>query len=153
MWVPVMVSMEIDLFFLQGIGAPEEITIVGPNPVPHDFDFGEYLTGAMETLRSPNNWCIDSGGRLTVVCPDCTTGTCWFCVRQKGYLNCDMCGREVDLLGDWVDGTRLVDDGLRLDLHDMGTFLISEVNGVRMSEHPRSETPHDRLEFRGTARG
>ena len=39
-----------------------------------------------------------------------------------------MCGREVDLFGDSVDGTRLVDDGLRLDLHDMGTFLISEVN-------------------------
>ena len=41
-----------------------------------------------------------------------------------------MCGREVDLLGHWVDGTRLVDDSLSLDFHDMGTFQISEINGL-----------------------
>ena len=64
-----------------------------------------------------------------------------------------MCGQEVDLAGDWVDGTRLVDDNLSLDFHDMGTFLISEINGVRIVEHPRSEVPDDRLEFRGTSRG
>ena len=35
----------------------------------------------------------------------------------------------------------------------MGTFLISGINGVRIAEHPRSDAPHDRLEFRGTVRG
>ena len=52
-----------------------------------------------------------------------------------------------------MDGTRLVDDSLSLYFHDMGTFLISEINGVRILEHPRSDTPHDRLEFKGTVRG
>ena len=50
------------------------------------------------------------GGRLTAVCPDCTAGACWFCARHKGCLNCDICGGESGLSGDWVDGTRLVDD-------------------------------------------
>ena len=62
-----------------------------------------------------------------------------------------MFGREVDLSGDWVDGTRvtrLVDDSLTFDFHDMGSFLISEVNGVRIEETPRSDSPHDRMEFR-----
>ena len=52
-----------------------------------------------------------------------------------------------------MDGTRLVDDSLSLDFHDMGSFLISEVNGVRIAENPRSDAPHDRLEFRGIVRG
>ena len=52
-----------------------------------------------------------------------------------------------------MDGTRLVDDSLSLDFHDMGTFQISEINGVTIAEHQRSEAPHDRLEFRGTVRG
>ncbi len=62
-----------------------------------------------------------------------------------------MFGREIDLSGDWVDGTRvtrLVDDSLTLDFHDMGSFLISEVHGVRIEETPRSDAPHDRMEFR-----
>ena len=50
-------------------------------------------------------------------------------------------------------GTRLVDDSLNLDYHDMGTFLISGINGVRITEHPRSDASHDRLEFRGTVCG
>ena len=50
MWVTVMESMEIGWSFLQGIGAPG-ISLAGPNPVPHDFDCGEYLTGALETLE------------------------------------------------------------------------------------------------------
>ena len=135
------------LDFLQGI------SLAGPCPVPQDLDFGEYLTGALETLRAPNNRCTECGGRLTAVCPDCTVGACWFCARHEGCLNCDMCGCEAGLLGDWVDGTRLVDDSLSLDFHDMGTFFISGINGVRIAEHTRSDTPHDRLEFRGTVRG
>ena len=42
---------------------------------------------------------------------------------------------------------------LSLDFRDMGTFLISGINEVRIAEHPRSDAPHDRLEFRGTVRG
>ena len=52
-----------------------------------------------------------------------------------------------------MDGTRLVDDGLSLDFLDMGTFLISKVNGVRITENPRSDTLYDQLEFRGLVRG
>ena len=153
MWVTVMDTVEIGWTFLQGIGAPEGISLAGPCPVPQDLDFGEYLTGTLETLRAPNSRCTECGGRLTTVCPDNTTGAYWFCSRHKGCLNCDMCGCEAGLLGDWVDGTRLVDDSLRLDFHDMGTFFISGINGVRIAEHPRSDAPHDRLEFRGTVRG
>ena len=76
-----------------------------------------------------------------------TGGTCKFegnCRwKHTGCLNCDMCGCESGLLGDWVDGTRLVDDSLRLDFHDMGKFLISGINGVRITEHPKSDVPHD----------
>ena len=50
MWVTVMESMEIGWSFLQGIGAPEGISLAGPCPVPQDFDFGDHLTGALETL-------------------------------------------------------------------------------------------------------
>jgi hypothetical protein len=31
--------------------------------------------------------------------------------------------------------------------------LISEVRGVRLSDSPKSDAPHDRLEFRGMVRG
>ena len=143
MWVPVMDTVEIGWTFFQGI------LLAGPFPVPQDLDFGQYRTGALE----PNSWCTECGGRLTSVYPDCTTGTCWFCARHKGCLNCDMCGCETGLLGDWVDGTRLVVDSLNLDFHNMGTFFISGINGVRIVEHPRSDAPHDRLELRGIVRG
>lgn len=43
-------SMETDWSCLQGIGAPEGITRVGPNPIPMGFDFGEHLTQALEAL-------------------------------------------------------------------------------------------------------
>ena len=49
-------------------------------------------------------------------------------MRHKACLRCEMRGREIDLSDDWVDGTRLVDDILSLNFHDMGSFLISEVN-------------------------
>ena len=152
MWVAVMDAVEIGWTFLQGIGAPEGISLVGPCPVPQDLDFGEYLTGARETLRVPNNRCTECGGRLTVVCPGYTEGACWFCARHKGCLNCDR-GCETGLSGDWVDGTRLVDDSISLDFPNMGTFFISGIDGVRIAEHPRSDAPHDWLEFRGTVRG
>jgi hypothetical protein len=35
----------------------------------------------------------------------------------------------------------------------MGSFLISEIRGVRLADWPRSDAPHDRLEFRGIVRG
>jgi hypothetical protein len=53
----------------------------------------------------------------------------------------------------WVDKTRLVDDSLSLNFHDMGTFLISEIRGVRLADSPRSEARYDRLEFRDMVRG
>jgi hypothetical protein len=74
-------------------------------------------------------------------------------VRHNGRLCCEICERETDLSGDWVDGTRLVDDSLSLDFHDMGSFLISEIRGVRLADRPRSDAPYDRLEFRGIVRG
>ena len=52
MWVTTMESMEIVWSLFQGIGAPERITMTGPNPIPLDFDFGEHLTGALEALRT-----------------------------------------------------------------------------------------------------
>ena len=98
-------------------------------------------------------WCEQCGTRFTVICPDCTAGACWFCARHKGLLCCEICEGETDLSGDWVDGTRLVEDSLSLDFHDMVSFLISEIRGVRLADSPRSEAPHDRLEFRGIVRG
>jgi hypothetical protein len=47
----------------------------------------------------------------------------------------------------------LVDDSLSLNYHDMGSFLISEVRGVRPAGSLRSGASHDRLEFRGIVRG
>ena len=35
----------------------------------------------------------------------------------------------------------------------MFSFLMSEVGGVRITENPKSNAPHDRLEFRGIVRG
>ncbi len=35
----------------------------------------------------------------------------------------------------------------------MGSFLISEVRGVRLADSPRSGAPHDLLEFSGIVRG
>jgi hypothetical protein len=84
---------------------------------------------------------------------DCTAGACSFCVRHRGCLCCEVCERETDISGDWIDGTRLVDDSLSLNYHDMGSFLISEVRGVRLAGNPRSEASHYLLEFRGTIRG
>ena len=61
--------------------------------------------------------------------------------------------RKTDLSGDWFDGSRLVDDSLSLDFHDMGSFLISEVRGVRITGNPRSNATYDHLEFKGIVRG
>jgi hypothetical protein len=74
-------------------------------------------------------------------------------VRHRGCLCCEICERETDISGDWIDGTRLVDDSLSLNYHDMGSFLISEVRGVRLAGSPSSDAPHDRLEFKGIVRG
>ena len=51
MWVTVMDTVEIGWTFLQGMGTPEGISLVGPCPVPQDLNFGEYLTGVLETVR------------------------------------------------------------------------------------------------------
>ena len=80
---------------LHGTIRERDVSPAGPNPVRHDFYFGDHLTGALETLRTPNSWCIDCGGRLTAICPDCTSGACWFCDRHKECLNFEMCGWEV----------------------------------------------------------
>ncbi len=146
-------SVETGWSFLKGLGAPEEISLAGPNPIPVDFDLGDFLTRTLDILGVINKWCEQCGGRFTAICPDCTAGVCWFCARHKGCLCCEICELETVLSGDWVDGTRLVDDNLSLDFHDMGSFLISEVRGVRLAERPRSDAPHDHLEFRGIVRG
>jgi hypothetical protein len=146
-------SVETGWSFLQGLGAPVEISLGGPNPIHMEFDLGDYLTRTLDTLGALNKWCMHCGGRFTVICPDCTTGACWFCVRHKACLCCKICERETNISGDWIDGTRLVDDSLSLDYHNMGSFLISEVRGVRITENPKSNAPHDRLEFRGIVRG
>ncbi len=115
----------------------------------------DFVTRALDTLGTLNKWCEKCGGRFTAICPDCTTGACWFCARHLGRLCCEVCERETDrgISGDWIDGTRLVDDSLSWNYHDMGSFLISEVRGVRLGGNPKSDAPHDRLEFRGIVRG
>ena len=146
-------SIEIGWSLLKGLGAPAEITLAGPNPIPTDFDLEDFLTRTLDTLGALNKWCEKCGGRFTAICPDCTAGACWFCARHRGCLGCEVCERETDISGDWIDGTRLVDDSLSLNYHGMGSFLISEVRGVRLAGNPRSDAPHDRLEFRGIVRG
>jgi hypothetical protein len=49
-------SMETGWPFLQGICAPEVITLAGLNPIPTGFDFGEHLTQALEPLRALNRY-------------------------------------------------------------------------------------------------
>ncbi len=146
-------SIEIWWSLLRGLGAPAEITLPGPNPIPTDFDLEDFLTRALDTLGTLNKWCEKCGGRFTAIRPDCTTGSCWFCARHRGCLCYEVCERETDVSGDWIDGTRLVDDSLSLNYHDMGSFLISEVRGVRLAGSPRSGAPHDLLEFRDIVRG
>jgi hypothetical protein len=106
------------------------------------FDLEDFLTRTLDTLGTLNKWCEKCGGRFTTICPDCTTGACWFCARHRGYLCCEVCERETDISGDWIDGTRLVDDSLSLNYHDMGSFLISEVRGMSLSGCPRSGALH-----------
>jgi len=153
LYVPTIESVEIGWSFLRDLGAPVEISLGGPNPIPGDFDLGDFLTRTLEKLGTLNTRCERCGTRFTTICPDYTVGSCWFCVRHKGHLCCEICEGETDLSGDWVDGTRLVEDSLSLDFHDMGSFLISGIRGVRLADSPRSEAPHDRLEFRGIVRG
>ncbi len=88
-----------------------------------------------------------------MICSDCKAGTYWFCARHKGHLFCEICEWETDLSGDWVDGTRLVDDSLSLDFNDMGSFLISQIRGVRLEDSPRSDAPYDHQEFSGIVQG
>jgi hypothetical protein len=64
MWTAVMDTVETGWIFLQGIGAPEGISLAGPGLVPPNWDFGEYLTEVLETLRAPNSICTDCGGDL-----------------------------------------------------------------------------------------
>ena len=118
-------TVEIGWSLLRGLGAPAEITLAGPNPIPTDFGLEDFLTRTLDTLGALN----------------------------RGCLCCEVCERETDISGDWFDGTRLVDDSLSLDYHDMGSFLISEVRGVRLAGSPRSGVPHDLLEFRVIVRG
>jgi hypothetical protein len=94
-------SVETGWSFLQGLGSPVEISLGGPNPIHMEFDLGDYLTRALDTLGALNKWCMHCGGRFTVICPDCTTGACWFiCVRHKTCLCCEICERETNIFGD-----------------------------------------------------
>ncbi len=141
------------MVLVRGLGVPTEIPLAGPNPIPADFDLADFLTSTLDSMDALNKWYEQCGGRFTETCPGWTEGACWFCVRHKGCLCCEICERETDLSGDWADGMRLVDDSLRLDFHDMGSFLISEIRGVRLADRTRSDAPYDRLKFRGIVRG
>ncbi len=105
-------------------------------------------------LSELNKWCVQCGGRFTAICPDCNSGACWFCERHKEHLFCEICERETDLPGDWVDGTRLVDDSLSLNFQDMGSFLISKIRGVRLADKGRRRecSDEDMLERLWSAR-
>jgi hypothetical protein len=79
-------SIEIGWSLLRGLGAPAEITLAGPNPIPTDFDLEDFLSRTLDTLEALNKWCEQCGGQFTAICPDCTAGACWFCARHRGRL-------------------------------------------------------------------
>ena len=89
-------SVEIGWSLLRGLGAPAETTLAGPNPIPTDFGLEDFLTRTLDTLGALNKWCEQCGGRFTAICPDCTAGACWFCVRHRECLYCEVCERETD---------------------------------------------------------
>jgi hypothetical protein len=44
LFVATIESVETGWSFLQGLGSPAEISLAGPNPIPMDFDLGDFLT-------------------------------------------------------------------------------------------------------------
>ena len=57
-------TVETGWSFLKGLGAPEEISLTVPNPIPVDFDLGDFLTRTLNILGVPNKWCEKCGGRF-----------------------------------------------------------------------------------------
>ena len=48
-----------------------------------------------------------------------------------------MCEHKADLSGSWADGNNLVEDNLSENSHKIGSFLISKIDGVRLTVNPR----------------
>jgi hypothetical protein len=63
-------SVETGWSFLKGLGTPVEISLADPNPIPVDFDLGDFLTRTLDILGVLNKWCEQCGGRFTATCPD-----------------------------------------------------------------------------------
>ncbi len=50
---------------VRGLGAPTEIPLAGPNPIPVDFDLADFLTRTLDSMDALNKWCEQCGGRFT----------------------------------------------------------------------------------------
>ncbi len=55
-------SEEIGWSLLGGLGVPVEIPLSGPNPIPTDFDLGDFLTRTLDKMGALNKWCEQCGG-------------------------------------------------------------------------------------------
>ena len=67
MWMTALELMETCWSFLQGIGAPEGITLKGPNPIPTGFDFWGAPYSDIGSITSIEQmvhrlWGTDNGG-------------------------------------------------------------------------------------------
>jgi hypothetical protein len=60
-------SVRIGWSFLRGLGAPTEIPLGGPNPIPEDFDLGDFFTRTLDKMGELNKWCEQCGGRFTAI--------------------------------------------------------------------------------------
>ena len=69
-------SVETGWSFLKGLRSLEEISLVGPNLIPVDFDLGDFLSRTLDILGALNKWCEQCGGRFTTIYPDYTGGSC-----------------------------------------------------------------------------
>ncbi len=90
-------SVEIGWSLLRGLGAPAEIPLAGPNPIPADFDLEDFLTRTLDTMAELNNWCEQCGGRFTAICPECTAGACWFCDIGDAFAARYVNGKQTSL--------------------------------------------------------
>jgi hypothetical protein len=84
MLVAVSETLGIGWSFLQAIGAPKEIHLVGTSPSLTDTTAQEHFTRELEVLRTVDVWCTNCGGRCTARCPVCDSGGGWFCAKSNG---------------------------------------------------------------------
>ncbi len=140
-WLTVSETLDIGWCFLQGVGVPKEILLSGPSPSPTGTTDQELFTWELEVLRTVDVRFTSCGGRYTTTYPVCDSGGYWFCAKSSDCLTCEICEHKVELLGSWVDGTKVVDDSLSENFHKMGSFLISKIDGVRLA------APEERQEW------